>query len=181
MRVAVTASLLLAGCTSRAVLEKVTTQKERDEIVQTAEAFCDPARFAALKPRFADDIWAESQGVIIKARQHCPKAKAPSRLIGYQFNVQTTNGVTTRAAEYTVVTESPGLWTKTTYSTLDNQITAWNLNGTTTMPEELAQLDAWDAMVPKLRIGLGLAVALLFGLIGFFVVRGLRAKNARPL
>lgn len=181
MRATIFSGLLLAGCTSQAVMDKMTTQKERAEIVQTAESFCDAERFLSLKSRFASDLWSESEGLIAQGRQYCPRAKGVSRLIGYKFNIQNNNGVTTRFGEYVVVTESPGLWTITSYATQDNKITGWNLNGSDTKPGDLAGLEAWDAMVPKLRIGLGLFAALLVGLIGFFVVRRIRASNARPL
>jgi hypothetical protein len=176
-------AVALAGCTSQAAMDKMTSKKERDDVIQIAESLCDPARFPSLQAKFDAKVWEDSQAVIAEARQFCPKTKGASRLIGYKSNVDSTNGVTTRTGQYDLVTESPGLWTSTTLEIdgtyPDFKISGWNLNGSPTKPEDLVQLDQWDKMVPTIRLGLGLFLLTLAGLIGLIIFLVLRSRKRK--
>lgn len=178
------ALLMLAGaCSMQSAIEKLSSPEDRAFAIR----FVDNVRSAdeeALKPEFDPELWARSREQLAMARPLFPPGKGSTRLIGYHFATNVTNGASSTRKEFILVTTDQTHWTRTRIVTLAEggpaRVVEWNVNGSREPPPELVVIETWEKALPWVWAGLAIALLGISGLIFWLVRRSRRRAAARP-
>lgn len=171
--------LLLGACSVRATLESSTPEADRAfarEMVSRLRSGDRPW----LQRHFEPELWARSGEQLAAVPALFPKESGSTQIIGFNISTNMSGGRTERSKEFTLVTHGGGRWTVTGFATYStggpDRVVQWSVVPHSTIPPELALIEAWDRALPW--VWTGLAVFLLGGggLI-FWLVRRSRRKH----
>jgi hypothetical protein len=176
-------ALLLGACSMRSAIDALSSPEDR-AFAQDFVAKMRRGDVKSLEPVFDPGVWRESEPQFAGAPRLYPPTEGTTELIGYQFNTSSTNGVTTRVKNYTLVTHDASHWTTTVIQTRSDRngpdrIVGWNVNGGPEMPPLYRQYQSVEAAIPWIRGGAIVALLAAIGLIVWLVRRSRRKRAAR--
>ncbi len=175
----------LSGCSFQQTLDQMVGVERQAEIVRTAQALCSGP--ATLQPQMEPSLWAQSQPLFPQLPTQCPETVDVAwRLTDYQFNtsVSTDNATDRRETAIVIAGNDAGPWSEVQLSfaqagTAPAQIIGWNVTRAATRPVSLTFIDNWDNVRVYIAVGFVLFVALIAGLVIWFVRR--RRRRGRAL
>ena len=174
-------TLFVGACSPRSAIDAFSSPEDR-AFAQDFVAKMRRGDVKSLQPMFDPGVWRESESQFAGAQRLYPASQGTTELIGYQFNTNSTNGVTTRVKNYTLVTHDTSTWTTTLIQTRSDQdgpdrIVGWNVNGGPEMPPIYRQYQSMEAAVPWMRAGVAVGLLAAAGL-AFWLIRRSRRKRA---
>ena len=171
--------LLLGACSLRGVIDAATPQADRALALEMVSRLRSGDR-AWLEKKFAPELWAESGEQLAAVPALFPKEAGTTEIVQFQISTNMANGRTERIKSFTLVTHGGGRWTMTgfrTYSTGGpDRVVQWQVVPHSTVPPELAMLDAMDRALPWIAAILAILAIGLVGLI-FWLVRRSRRRH----
>lgn len=173
--------LVLGACSLRGAIDAVTPEADHAFAREMVSRLRNGDR-AWLQRHFAPELWAQGGEQLAAAPALFPKEPGTTQMIGFNISTNMSGGRTERSKEYTLVTHGGGRWTVTGFATYStggpDRVVQWSVVPHSTIPPELAVLEAWDRALPW--VWAGMAVALLgMGSLIFWLVRRSRRKHDR--
>jgi hypothetical protein len=172
--------LMLEACSARGAIDAITPEADRafahDVVFRLRKG--DPAW---LLRHFTPQLWVEGRDEIVAARSLFPAEAGTTQLVGFHRSTSLVDGRTEQSKEFTLVTHGGNRWTVTRFETYSNggrdMVVEWSVVPYSSVPPELAVIEAWDRMLPWLWAGF--AAALLGGgsLIFWLVRRSRRVHD----
>lgn len=164
------ASCLLAGCSVSKAVEKMTTPEDRALVIAVAGAACD-GTLSKYQKQMSPEIWAEVQKNPNAVRSHCPEGAGTSKVMGYNFNSNITNGKKSGTDQFVVITEGKNRWTRAVITRVAKDggpmmITGIAMSSTAEKPADVAQMESLEKTLPYIWGG---AAFVLLGLIAVVI------------
>jgi LPXTG-motif cell wall-anchored protein len=169
--------MLAAACSFQQALDRLVSPERQAELVRIAQTLCrDPQ---SLQNRFAPGVFERSLPVFADRASLCPsETNVRWRVTNYNFNTASDiNGrVDRRDSVLVVAGDQDGPWTEIqlNFQRLDDAtplIISWHIGRMTTRPPALAFIDGWEASRKWLIAALIAGLALLSGLVVWFIRR----------
>lgn len=171
--------LLLAACSLRGTIDAVTPAADR-AFAEEMVARLRKGDREWLRRHFDPKLWANSGEQLSAVPPLFPAEPGTTQLTGFSASTSMTGGRTERSKEFTLVTHGGARWTVTSFRTWStggpHRVVQWNVTPHSTIPPELAVIEAMDTVLPWVWAGLAVILAGFAGLV-FWLVRRSRRKH----
>lgn len=171
--------LLLGACSLRGAIEAATPQADRAFAREMVSRLRSGDR-AWLEKQFSPELWARSGEQLAAVPGLFPKETGTTEIVQFEISTDIANGRTERSKSFTLVTHGGGRWTVTGFRTHStggpDRVVQWQVVPYSTVPPELAMLDAMDRAFPWVLAILAILAIGVAGLI-IWLVRRSRRKD----
>lgn len=171
--------LLLGACSARGTIDAITPEADRAFAREMVARLRSGDR-AWLRRHFEPELWARSGEQLAAAPALFPKEAGTTEMVGFNISTNMSGGRTERSKEFTLVTHGGGRWTMTGFATHStggpDRVVQWSVVPYSSIPPELAVIDAMDRVLPWVWGGLAVFLIGGGGLI-FWLVRRSRRKH----
>ncbi|MGZ8286292.1 MAG: hypothetical protein ACXW27_07680 [Allosphingosinicella sp.] len=172
--------LLLGACSLRGTIDAVTPEADRAFAGEMVSRLRSGDR-AWLQRHFEPGLWAQSGEQLSAAPPLFPTETGTTELVGFNISTNMSGGRTERMKEFTLVTHGGGRWTVTAFATYStggpDRVTQWSVVPHSTIPPELAMIEAMDRALPWVWAWLAIFLVGGGGLIVWLVRRSRRKHD----